>query len=46
MARAALATHAQDVYREALASAWRPWDGDERAAHRVAWLAIKRIYVK
>ncbi len=47
--RAHLPAHAQDIYREAFnhafgAHAGEP-DRDERA-HRIAWAAVKRSYVK
>lgn len=44
-----LPPHAQDIYREAfnhafLARAGNP--GREETAHRIAWAAVKRSYVK
>ena len=42
-------THAQDIYREAFNSAFAQFEGDprqEEAAHRIAWAAVKRLYVK
>jgi len=44
-----LPLHAQDIYREAFNHAWAAHDGDprqEEAAHRIAWAAVKRSYVK
>jgi cation transport regulator len=44
--RNVLPSHAQDIYREAFNHAWAEYDQDERRAHRVAWSAVKRHYVK
>jgi cation transport regulator len=47
--RAHLPDHAQDIYREAFNHAWAAHAGDprqEEAAHRIAWAAVKRSYVK
>jgi len=44
-----LPPHAQDIYREAFNSAWAEYAGDRRLeeiAHRVAWAAVKKAYVK
>ncbi|BDG02263.1 ChaB family protein [Anaeromyxobacter oryzae] len=41
-----LPEHAQDIYREAFNHAWDRYGGDEVIAHRVAWAAVKRSYVK
>lgn len=50
-----LPTHAQDIYREAFNNAWDQYaDPDERrgnasreeTAHKVAWAAVKKVYVK
>jgi cation transport regulator len=41
-----LPAHAQDIYREAFNHAWQQYDGNEATAHRVAWAAVKRLYVK
>jgi cation transport regulator len=44
-----LPEHAQDIYREAFNHAFAAHMGDprqEEAAHRIAWAAIKRSYVK
>jgi len=41
--------HAQDIYREAFNHAFAAHEGDSRQeeiAHRVAWAAVKRSYVK
>jgi cation transport regulator len=41
--------HAQDIYREAFNHAFAAHAGDprqEEAAHRIAWAAVKRSYVK
>lgn len=45
----ALPEHAQDIYREAFNHAFAARAGDprrEEAAHRIAWAAVKRRYVK
>ncbi len=45
----ALPAHAQDIYREAFNHAFKAHAGDprqEEAAHRIAWAAVKRSYVK
>lgn len=44
-----LPDHAQDIYREAFNHAYADHVGDprrEEIAHRVAWAAVKRSYVK
>ncbi|HZV21882.1 MAG TPA: ChaB family protein [Hyphomicrobiales bacterium] len=44
-----LPPHAQDIYREAFNSAYAAHLNDlrrEEAAHRIAWAAVKRSYVK
>jgi cation transport regulator len=44
-----LPLHAQDIYREAFNHAFAAHAGDprqEEAAHRIAWAAVKRSYVK
>ncbi len=44
-----LPPHAQDIYREAFNNAYRQHAFDprqEEAAHRIAWAAVKRSYVK
>jgi cation transport regulator len=47
--RRRLPPHAQDIYRAAFNHAFAAHAGDprqEEAAHRIAWAAIKRGYVK
>lgn len=47
--RSHLPEHAQDIYREAFNHAFTEHLGDprqEEAAHRIAWAAVKRRYVK
>ena len=47
--RGHLPDHAQNIYREAFNHAWQQYAGDtrqEEIAHRVAWAAVKRAYVK
>jgi len=44
-----LPPHAQGIYREAFNHAFAAHAGDRRqeeAAHRIAWAAVKRTYVK
>jgi cation transport regulator len=44
-----LPPHAQDIYRAAFNHAFAAHVGDprqEEAAHRIAWAAVKRSYVK
>lgn len=44
-----LPPHAQSIYREAFNHAFAAHQGDprqEEAAHRIAWAAVKRSYVK
>jgi cation transport regulator len=44
-----LPEHARDIYREAFNHAFAAHAGDprqEEAAHRIAWAAVKRSYVK
>jgi cation transport regulator len=44
-----LPEHAQDIYREAFNHAFAAHRNDprqEEAAHRIAWAAVKRSYVK
>lgn len=41
--------HAQDIYREAFNHAYAAHEGEsdqEERAHRIAWGAVKRSYVK
>lgn len=47
--RARLPEHAQDIFRAAFNNAYDAHEGDprqEEAAHRIAWAAVKRAYVK
>jgi len=47
--RAHLPDHAQDIYREAFNHAFAAHSGEagrEERAHRIAWAAVKRSYVK
>jgi cation transport regulator len=49
--RRRLPAHAQDIYRHAFNDAWEQYgrhepDRREEIAHRVAWSAVKRSYVK
>lgn len=47
--RSHLPAHAQDIYREAFNHAFASHAGDprqEEIAHRTAWAAVKRSYVK
>ncbi len=47
--RSHLPGHAQDIYREAFNHAFDAHTGDprqEEVAHRIAWAAVKRRYVK
>ena len=47
--RSHLPEHAQDIYRAAFNNAFAAHAGDprqEEAAHRIAWAAVKRDYVK
>jgi cation transport regulator len=44
-----LPPHAQDIYRAAFNHAFAAHAGDprqEEASHRIAWAAVKRVYVK
>ena len=44
-----LPEHAQDIFRAAFNNAFAAHSGDprqEEAAHRIAWAAVKRSYVK
>lgn len=44
-----LPDHAQSIYREAFNHAFAAHAGDarqEEAAHRIAWAAVKRTYLK
>ena len=47
--RSHLPEAAQDIYREAFNHAWDSYAGNprrEEIAHRVAWAAVKKQYVK
>jgi cation transport regulator len=47
--RSHLPEHGQHIYREAFNHAWQQYAGDprqEEIAHRVAWAAVKRAYMK
>ncbi len=49
--RAHLPSHAQEIYLEAFNSAWQHYGASDPArceeiAHRVAWAAVKRKYLK
>jgi cation transport regulator len=47
--RTHLPEHAQSIYREAFNHAYAEHERDprqEEAAHRIAWAAVKRTYVK
>ena len=49
--RAHLPPHAQEIYAGAFNGAWEEYQADgpalrEKTAHRVAWAAVKRKYVK
>lgn len=47
--RSHLPPHAQDIYREAFNHAFASHAADERQeeiAHRTAWAAVKRSYIK
>ena len=47
--RHALPAHAQDIYRAAFNNAFENYSDDarrEEIAHRVAWAAVKKLYVK
>jgi cation transport regulator len=44
--RVHLPPHAQDIYRQAFNHAWQQYGEVEATAHRVAWAAVKRHYVK
>lgn len=47
--RSHLPAHAQNIYRAAFNRAYSDYDGDprrEEIAHRIAWAAVKKGYVK
>ena len=41
-----LPRHAQEIYQAAYNNAWEEYDHKEERAHRVAWAAVKQLYVK
>lgn len=44
-----LPEHAQDIFREAFNHAWQEYAGEarrEEIAFRVAWAAVKKVYVR
>lgn len=44
-----LPEHGQEIFRKAFNHAWQQYAGDpqcEEIANRVAWAAVKRVYVK
>jgi cation transport regulator len=41
-----LPDHAQDIFRAAFNSAFEDHPDDEEAVFRIAWAAVKRMYVK
>ena len=44
-----LPEHGQDIFREAFNHAWQEYAADprqEEIAHRVAWAAVERVYMK
>jgi cation transport regulator len=41
-----LPDHAKDIFVAAFNSAFEEYGGDEEAAFRIAWAAVKRSYVK
>jgi len=41
-----LPAHAQDIFRAAFNNAFKEHAGDEEAAFRIAWGAVKRSYEK
>ncbi|MBL6751762.1 MAG: ChaB family protein [Nevskia sp.] len=47
--RAHVPAHGQDIFREAFNHAWQQYADDprrEEIAFRVAWAAVKKVYVK
>ncbi|GAB5412132.1 MAG: putative cation transport regulator ChaB [Chlamydiales bacterium] len=44
--RHVLPAKAQGYYRKAFNSAWKQYNGDEEMAHKVAWSAVKKDFVK
>jgi len=41
-----LPKHAQEIYQAAYNNAWDEYHHDEQRAHRVAWSAVNKSYVK
>ena len=41
-----LPRHAQEIYQAAYNNAWEEYGHEEERAHRVAWAAVKQLYVK
>jgi cation transport regulator len=41
-----LPVHGQEIYLAAFNSAWEEYSHDEERAHKVAWSAVKKKYVK
>ncbi len=41
-----LPAHAQEIYRAAFNSAWEEYHHDEERAHRVAWAAVEKKFMK
>ena len=41
-----LPKHAQEIYQAAFNTAWDQYGHDEERAHKVAWAAVKNVYVK
>ena len=41
-----LPRHAQEIDQAAYNNAWEEYDHEEERAHRVAWAAVKQLYVK
>lgn len=44
--RNVLPDRAQDIYRKAFNNAWERYGRDEVRAHKIAWAAVKKEYVK
>jgi cation transport regulator len=41
-----LPIHAQEIYQAAYNNAWEEYGQNEERAHRVAWSAVKKKYMK
>jgi cation transport regulator len=41
-----LPRHAQEIYKSTYNNAWEEYDHNEQRAHRVAWAAVKKSYIK